>query len=308
MGRSALRQRLLRQADKWAKTSHQGEGPFLLERLLPLDRALSIALKCTGTYWWGRRNFFDVRVVENIVEMNRLPGPLNELRILQLSDLHLDLEPKLTDVIIEKLRGLDYDLAVITGDYRNSCTKDYTQAMELTGRVVAALHGPRFGILGNHDFVEMVPELERLGLPMLLNESLVLKLRGRRVLLAGIDDPHFYRTDDFDGFERWSWGHDLRVLLSHSPESYALAARCGFDFMLSGHTHGGQICLPGGIPIIRNGNCPPEMLSGSWVYAGLKGYTSRGTGSCGVPVRYFCPPEITLHRIVRGAASDEAHG
>ena len=300
MGERNLRRRMLKQADKWAQTAHQGEGPFLFERILPLDDAITLFLKCTGTYWWGRRNFRDVHVVENIVHISRLRGALHELRILHLSDLHLDLDPKLTDVIIEKLKGLDYDLAVITGDFRNSCTSSYAEAMELTGRVIKALHGPRFGILGNHDFIEMVPELERLGLPMLLNESLVLKLRGQRVLIAGIDDPHFYPADDFDAFEKWSWDHDLRVLLSHSPESYALAAKSGFDFMMSGHTHGGQICLPGGVPILRNGNCPPSMLSGPWTYAGLTGYTSGGTGGCGVPVRYFCPPEITIHRMVRG--------
>ena len=100
-------------------------------------------------------------------------GALHELPILPLRDLHLDLEPRLTDVIIERLKGLDYDLAVITGDFRNSCPCSDAEAMELTGRVIAALHGPRFGILGNHDFIKMVPELERPGLPMLLNESLV---------------------------------------------------------------------------------------------------------------------------------------
>jgi hypothetical protein len=87
----------------------------------------------------------------------RLRGALHKLRILPLSDLHLDLEPRLTDVIIERLKGLDYDLAVITGDFRNSCPCSDAEAMELTGRVIAALHGPHFGILGNHDFIEMIP-------------------------------------------------------------------------------------------------------------------------------------------------------
>lgn len=298
MGKGLVRRRLLRQADKWAKTAHQGEGPFQFERLLPLDRLIKSVLKLTGMYARGRRNFFDIQIVENRVEVARLPRALEGLRILQLSDLHLDLEPSLADIIVQKLDGLEYDIAVITGDYRNSCTEDYARSLDLTGRVVAALKGPRYGILGNHDFLEMAPELERLGLPMLLNESEVLTFRGQPIFIAGIDDPHFYETANFSSFEAWNWSHRLRILLAHSPGAYALAARYGFDFMMSGHTHGGQICLPGGIPIIRNGNCPPNMLAGPWVYAGLTGYTSRGTGSCGVAARFFCPPEITIHEFV----------
>jgi predicted MPP superfamily phosphohydrolase len=70
--------------------------------------------------------------------------------------------------------------------------------------------------------------------------------------------------------------------------------------MLSGHTHGGQICLPGGFVLIRNAPVPRHMLAGAWRHAGLQGYTSRGTGSCGVAARFFCPPEITLH-VLRAA-------
>jgi predicted MPP superfamily phosphohydrolase len=65
--------------------------------------------------------------------------------------------------------------------------------------------------------------------------------------------------------------------------------------MLSGHTHGGQICLPGGIAIVRNGRCPPAQFVGPWSHHGLHGYTSAGTGSCGVAARFNCPPELTVH-------------
>jgi len=75
-----------------------------------------------------------------------------------------------------------------------------------------------------------------------------------------------------------------------------------FDLHLSGHTHGGQICLPGGIPLIRNGNCPKEMIAGAWRYGKMHGYTSRGTGCCGVAARFFCPPEITVHTLRRTAS------
>ncbi len=70
--------------------------------------------------------------------------------------------------------------------------------------------------------------------------------------------------------------------------------------MLSGHTHGGQICLPGGIPITLDSKLPRRYGAGAWSHEGMAGYTSVGTGSCIVPVRFNCPPEVALHRLRRG--------
>ena len=70
--------------------------------------------------------------------------------------------------------------------------------------------------------------------------------------------------------------------------------------MLCGHTHGGQICLPGGVPVMTNADCPRKYCVGAWRYHGMHGYTSRGTGVSMVDVRLNCPPEVTLHRLRRG--------
>jgi hypothetical protein len=115
--------------------------------------------------------------------------------------------------------------------------------------------------------------------------------------LPELTTPHFYKTHDISRVGGTAPGPEVfRILLSHSPETYEEAS-CHFDFMMSGHTHGGQLCLPGGFPIIRNGRCPRRMLSGAWSRKGLLGYTSRGTGCCGVAARLFCPPEITIHTL-----------
>ncbi|HLJ06078.1 MAG TPA: hypothetical protein VKT26_07390, partial [Acetobacteraceae bacterium] len=71
----------------------------------------------------------------------------------------------------------------------------------------------------------------------------------------------------------------------------------GFDLLLAGHTHGGQICLPGGIPVILASKLPRSLGKGAWKYRAMAGYTSVGTGACGVPVRFNCPPEVTLHTL-----------
>ncbi len=90
------------------------------------------------------------------------------------------------------------------------------------------------------------------------------------------------------------------ILLSHTPEIYRQAAHANFDLMLSGHTHGGQICLPGSIPITLESALPRRMGAGPWQYHDMIGYTSVGAGSSVVPVRLNCPPEITLHRLLCG--------
>ena len=87
--------------------------------------------------------------------------------------------------------------------------------------------------------------------------------------------------------------HDaFSILISHTPEVYRQAAHADFNLLLSGHTHGGQICLPGGIPITLDSVLPRYMGSGAWKYHDMTGYTSVGAGSSVVPVRFNCPPEI----------------
>ncbi|MFZ0114065.1 MAG: metallophosphoesterase, partial [Xanthobacteraceae bacterium] len=88
-------------------------------------------------------------------------------------------------------------------------------------------------------------------------------------------------------------------LLSHTPEIYRQAAHAGFALILSGHTHGGQLCLPGQIPITLDSVLPRRMGAGAWTYNTMAGYTSVGLGSSIVAARINCLPEITLHYLHR---------
>jgi len=67
--------------------------------------------------------------------------------------------------------------------------------------------------------------------------------------------------------------------------------------MLCGHTHGGQIRLPGGIPLMTNADCPRRFCAGPWRHCHLQGYTSLGTGSSIIAARFNCPPEMTIHHL-----------
>jgi uncharacterized protein len=143
----------------------------------------------------------------------------------------------------------------------------------------------------------MLPELEDMGIQMLLNENHVIKLDNQRIYLAGIDDAHFYRVDSIEKAATGIPFGSFSILLSHTPEVYQQASYADFSLLLSGHTHGGQICLPGRIPITLSSVLPRNMGSGAWRYRDMIGYTSVGAGSSIVPVRFNCPPEITLHRL-----------
>jgi hypothetical protein len=143
----------------------------------------------------------------------------------------------------------------------------------------------------------MVPALEAMGIRILLNECEVIERDDQRIHLAGVDDAHFYRMDNIEKAAMPIPAGAFSILLSHTPEVYRQAAHANFDLMLSGHTHGGQICLPGSIPITLESALPRRMGAGAWQYHDMTGYTSVGAGSSVVPVRLNCPPEITLHRL-----------
>jgi uncharacterized protein len=94
---------------------------------------------------------------------------------------------------------------------------------------------------------------------MLLNESVAIDRGGALIYLAGVDDAHFYRADNIEKAAAEIPQGYVSVLLSHTPEIYRQAAHAGFSLMLSGHTHGGQICLPGGIPTRHKASHPRPL-------------------------------------------------
>jgi len=205
--------------------------------------------------------------------------------------------------LIELLPGLAYDLCVLTGDYRGKTFGPCEATIEGMARVCRHIVAPIYGVLGNHDSIRMVPALEEMGIRMLLNEAETLERGDQSLHLIGIDDAHYYRADNIEKAVSRLPGGEFSILLSHTPEIYRQAAHADFDLLLSGHTHGGQICLPGAVPITLDSVLPRRMGSGLWRYRDMVGYTSVGVGSSIVAARLNCPPEITLHRLRCGAAN-----
>jgi predicted MPP superfamily phosphohydrolase len=201
--------------------------------------------------------------------------------------------------LVKLLGDMQYDLCVLTGDYRGETFGPFQAALDGVAQVRAHLREPIYAVLGNHDTIQMVPGLEAMGIRVLLNECEIINRGDQQIYLAGIDDAHFFRVDNIEKAAFPIPHGEFSILLSHTPEVYRQAAHADFNLMLSGHTHGGQICLPGSIPIKLEAVLPRRMGSGAWQYHDMSGYTSVGAGSSVVPVRLNCPPEITLHRLCR---------
>lgn len=303
LGETHFRQRFSLQAEHAGEVFGHGLTRFHIENAGWLMSAVQLALKMTGLYGWGRRNCLKIRVVERDLFAPGLPQGFDGYRILHLSDLHLDVDPALTGAILQAIAMLRYDLVVITGDFRSLTHGPFERAMAESCRLIRALNAPAYGVLGNHDFIEFVPHLEKGGLRMLLNETVRLERAGDTVFLSGVDDPHYYETDNLQRARASIPLGAFSILLAHTPEIARTAAAAGFDVMFCGHTHGGQICLPGGIALITNARCKRKQINRAWRQAQMLGYTSPGTGSSGVPARFFCPPEATIHTLRRSNTS-----
>ena len=300
LGRLHARQRLGIETDHEAQVFGQSLNFFNIENWYSLHSVIRNALKLTGLYWRGRGNAARVLVKHNNVRFEALPPAFDDFTILHISDMHVDMNAIAMRRIIELVGGLRYDLCVLTGDYRGKTFGPFKATLDGVALVTAHLKGPVYGVLGNHDTIQMIPGLEAAGIKMLLNECAVIVRGDQRIYLAGIDDAHYFRVDNIEKAGSEIPDGEFSILLSHTPEIYRQAAHADFNLMLSGHTHGGQICLPGSIPVTLDSVLPRRFGAGAWRYHNMIGYTSVGAGSSIVPVRFNCPPEITLHHLSRG--------
>ncbi len=298
VGRCHLDQRLGIEHDQESRVFGQGRNFFHIENWHSIHGLIRLALRLALLHARGRRNARRIAVRTNDVPLTRLPDAFDGYTVLHLSDLHLDMAPDFPDALIGALQRVDhYDVCVITGDFRAKTYGPYHPALDALQKVRPHLRGSVYAVLGNHDTIRMAPGLESLEIHALLNECVKLERGNAAIYLAGIDDPHFYRADNMEKATDRIPREALSILLSHSPEMYRHAAYADFDLMLSGHTHGGQICLPGGRALMLNANAPRQICVGAWRYRNLQGYTSAGAGVSIVDVRFNCPAEITLHRL-----------
>jgi predicted MPP superfamily phosphohydrolase len=256
-------------------------------------------LRVIGLYNRARRNAARVQLRRNTIYSNRLPGAFVGFTVLHITDMHIDMNDGAMRALCGLLPQIEYDICVLTGDYRGKTYGSFEASLDGLAKVISCIKGPVYGVLGNHDTIYMVPRMERMGIRVLLNESEQISRGEDHLYLAGIDDAHFYRVDNIEKAASDIPDEAFSILLSHTPEIYRQAAHAGFDLLLGGHTHGGQICLPGSIPLTLGSVLPRRMGAGAWRYHKMVGYTSVGVGTSVLPARLNCLPEIALHRFER---------
>jgi predicted MPP superfamily phosphohydrolase len=298
IGASQVERRITTEDQHEAQVFGQGLLFFNVENWKLAPWLVKYALLLSGLYGRARRNAANIVVRRTNLRFKKLPPVFDGFTILHLSDLHTDISQEAMKHLISIVGGLQYDICVLTGDYRGKTYGPFDEAIAITRELCRRLKpNSLYGVLGNHDSIKMNPSLEAMGIRMLFNECVDLVRGEERIYLAGVDDAHFYRADDVEKASSKIPVTAFSVLLSHTPEIYDQAAGAGFDLMLSGHTHGGQLCLPGGIPIKLEAVLPRSMGAGVWRHSAMVGYTSVGAGTSLLPVRLNCPAEITLHTL-----------
>jgi len=267
----------------------------------PAMLAMALGLRLVGLWRRGVANGLDVRWRTLVIDLPRLPAAFHGYRILHIADPHFDAAPGLAEAILRSVAGAEVDLCVFTGDFRAAVRGPFTEtdilpALAAIRATVRAADG-FVATLGNHDPGDIVSHLEKLGLDVLLNRSRRICRGAEEIAVTGVDDVHRYYTPAAAAALA---AHDparFGIALVHSPEFAGEAAAAGYDLYLCGHTHGGQVCLPGGRPLITHLCRHRDLHSGLWRHGGMVGYTSRGAGPSSLPVRFNCPPEVTEFRL-----------
>jgi predicted MPP superfamily phosphohydrolase len=252
----------------------------------------------------GRRNALDVQLVSRSVWFADLPQSFDGYRILHLSDTHLDCLPDLAKVAGRFLAGVEVDLLALTGDIHGHHRASLAASTEPLADMIESVHvkDRRVAVLGNHDPADMAEALDELGFDVLINQSIVLTRQDERIVVTGLDDVHrFFTRDALRALSQSPEG--FRIALVHSVEVADEAAANGYALYLCGHTHGGQICLPGGRPLITRLRRCRYAGVGAWSKDTMTGYTSRGLGVGDVPLRFNCRGEISVITLRRSGSA-----
>ena len=245
LGRLHARQRLGIESAYEARVFGGGLNFFHIENWYSIHSVIRTALRLTGLYQRGRRNAERVELRHNHVVLPELPPLFDGFTLLQLSDLHVEMNSAALQRVVELLPEASYDICVLTGDFRAQTYGPYEAVLDGLRWLRPHLKGPVYGVLGNHDTVRLVPGLEQMGIRMLLNETEVIRRGDQRIHLVGIDDAHYFRVDNIEKAAGDIPHDEFSILLTHTPEIYRQAAHADFNLLLSGHTHGGQICQIG---------------------------------------------------------------
>jgi hypothetical protein len=236
------------------------------------------------------------RLRKRVVRVEGLPPELEGYRIGQISDVHCGPHTPEHRVAswVKRLNALDLDLVTVTGDL-------ITHGSSHVEAVARALGGLRakdgaFACMGNHDYFtdgeHLIRELERRGLTVLRNRGVLVERGGARLYVAGVDDTWTSRDDISRALRGRPQGAPT-VLLAHDPELFPEAQARDVDLTLSGHTHGGQLGVPG-VRRLSLARFITRWTAGLYRQGRSWLYVNRGVGTTGPPARLGAPAELAV--------------
>lgn len=243
-------------------------------------------------YALAEANSLSVEKIE--IRLKRLPKKLEGFRLIHLSDIHHSPFTGLEHIsrAIKIANSLKPDMFVLTGDYVSHNSEYIKPVAEVLGKLDSEFG--TFACLGNHDHwtdARLVTESFRnKNIKVLVNEGIRFKARDASFWLAGVDDYMVGKTD-LPSALRGSFPDEMKMLLAHNPVIVRQAARYEVDLVLSGHTHGGQVKLREDEKQVFGKR---RLKNGLHSRRDTQIYITRGIGTVVLPVRYQCPPEISL--------------
>lgn len=234
-------------------------------------------------------------VIEKVqIKIKRLPKKLENFRIVHLSDIHHSPFTNLEHITrtVKIANELKPDMFVLTGDYVSHEPEFIEPMAKVMGKLKSEFG--TFACLGNHDHwtdaERVTSALRAENIEVLINEGLRFEARGATFWLCGVDDYMVGKTD-LKSALLGSFPDEMKLLLAHNPILVRRAARAGVDLVLSGHTHGGQVKLRDEDKRILPRR---KLKNGLHRRKDTQIYITRGIGTVVLPVRFGCPPEITV--------------
>ena len=265
----------------------------------------SLALSLTHVARAALTEPYMLSIEHQRIQLNRLPGAFDGFRVVQLSDIHHGpfSSSEQIEQAVETANRLKPDIIALTGDYISKERHYAAPCAEMLGKLKA-----RFGVyavLGNHDHwvdAALITDLFRAeGITVLINEGMRFEKDGAAFWLAGVDDT-MVGLEDLSLALAGARRDEMKLVLAHNPIVLRRAARASVDLVLSGHTHGGQVAIRGERSTERGAR--KRLLKGLGRLGNTQIYVNRGLGTVVLPIRYGCPPEISLLelRTERGSA------
>jgi predicted MPP superfamily phosphohydrolase len=265
------------------------------------NAALAAPVAFVGYGTFIERTNFHVREID-VPVANLGPG-LEGLRILQLSDIHMGafLSERELAKIVDASKEHRAHLAVVTGDLISLEGDPLDACIRQLARIKT--DAGAFGCMGNHERYALAEDYcqeaaARVGIRFLRKEAEILHFGGSALNLAGVDHQSRYGGRKYlVAVDNLKQPDSFNLLLSHNPDVLPVAAQQGWDLMLSGHTHGGQINVEILDQAITPGRFLTPYIYGKYQMQNTAAYVTRGIGTVGIPARIGAPPEITVIRL-----------